>query len=119
MTALEELVGQVCDFEYEAITGDQTESLENFYERISRKYSVTLRNTDFTADNVKTEQSINQELMMAQIKDIALDLAEVYSDDYCKDEIEYSCAFEHFQQELKDCFAMHFKADSKPVNVSD
>jgi hypothetical protein len=57
--------------------------------------------------------------MMAQIKDIALDLAEVYSDDYCKDEIEYSCAFEHFQQELEDCFAMHFKADYKPVNVSD
>lgn len=87
----------------------------------------TCRNSNSAADNVKHEQVINQEQMMAQIEDIAVDLAETICFKYIdKSTMELgiiktknSLAFEHFQQELRDCFAMHFKADSKPVNVSD
>ena len=86
---------------------------------LHEQYAITLRNTSESADNTKPEHSIDQEQMMSQIEDIALDMANSVPNQNSKYNRKDSYEFEHFQQELKDCFAMHFKADSKTSNNSD
>ena len=106
MTALEELTEKV----YERTRNfESKEPYKDWIQELNKKYSVTLRNTSESADNAKSEQVINQEQMMSQIEDIALDMANSVPNQNSKYNRKDSYEFEHFQQELKDCFAMHFK----------
>lgn len=88
---------------------------EFLVEEFSKKYSVAYRNNDSTTDNVKLEQSINQEQLMSQIEDIAAELSCLSSNATFQSKYPY----EAFKTQLRDLFAMHFKSDSRPVNVSD
>jgi len=117
MTALEKLLKEVLEnLGYDEICNNHSEFLERINDQVRTfkdEYSVTFRNNDSTADNVESKQSINQDQMMLQIEDIALSLIQLHSDHSLNSE-----DFRDFQLGLKDCFAMHFKADSKPVNAS-
>ena len=55
------------------------------------------------ADSIN-EQSINPEQMMSEIEDIVLDLVSHTQSEF----VEIKLPFEHFRQELKDCFTKHF-----------
>lgn len=100
MNALEELLN-----EYNMIGKFSVNDTLKFYERLNSKYLVTLKNSK--DDNTKSEQVIDQEQMMAEIESMGLAL------------YNSTDSLTQFQAKLKDCFAMHFKADSNPANISD
>ena len=116
MTALEELIENV----YERIRNFESKELYNdWLEELEQKYSVTLKEHDSAKDNIKPEQNIDQNKMMAEIEDIACEFADYVRNSTFPLLVKNTANFSSFKTKLKDCFAMYFKADSKPVNVSD
>lgn len=118
MTELEQLIKEWNDF----ISFRQKETgLTTEYKliQLSSKYSVTLRNSDSSADNNKVEQTTTEEELVSKIEDMALNLAEIYSDECLLPEIKISNGFWHFKDELRKLFKTHRNTVSTAANQKD
>lgn len=98
----------------------EPESLKiNTLKYLSDKYSVTLRNSDSSADNNKVEQSTTDEELMSKIENMALILTDSFCGDYTIDDLKQTGRFKTFQQQLKDLFKTYRNTVSTVVNQKD
>lgn len=70
MTALEALIDEVYTYGYESGSGEKTKPWGEFNKHLANRYSVTLRTSSESADDVKPEQGITDKELVAKIEDI-------------------------------------------------
>ena len=112
MTELERLVRQI-RVHYPVTLSLNEEN--NLVEMLNRKYSVTIRNTDSSADNTSDEQLHSDEELVSKIETLLLNLSTTMIDDYYGNEVIAISGKNKVAKEIVKLFKDHQNSNPRPT----